>query len=245
MKKYISAALISLAAVTSCIESPSDLAVENGGNALKVRFSTPELEVKSGSTPDFYAYVPAELAAGNVNPIGYTNIDSDGYYLYNLPEGTTEVIFSNVNNSGKVTVSGDENQNTTFATPRGEMLLHDDILYGKVTGLSDKSSTISVDVKRLTSRISNYFYLVDEDGNELPKYNVERVYIAYTNLGNSLSIDNEGQMRVQLYDNGRPDGWSSQIYTDRNIWTNSIIHTWATCMIAKIATLCRNVFMRI
>ena len=224
MKKYISAALIALAAVTSCIESPSDLAIKDGGNALKVRFSTPELEVKSGNdTPDFYAYIPTELAAGNVSPIGYTDLNSEGYYLYNLPEGTTEVVFSNISNSTEVVIGKDESQNTTFSIADETPLMDEDILYGMVSGMNDKSSTYSVDIKRLTAKLSHYFYMVDADGNPLATDKIANIGISYTNIGKSLSINSEGEMAVGHYDGGISYGYSDMADEDGHVFTKSII----------------------
>ena len=98
--------MLALAAV-SCEQAKFGIDEPVSDNMLKVRFATPELEVKSGSEDvSFYAYLTSELKAGTIAPIAATMQKEDGYLYYNIPEGTTDVIFSNI--------SGTENELVMF-----------------------------------------------------------------------------------------------------------------------------------
>ena len=65
--KHILTAMLALAAV-SCEQAKFGIDEPVSDNMLKVRFATPELEVKSGSEDvSFYAYLPSELKAGTID----------------------------------------------------------------------------------------------------------------------------------------------------------------------------------
>ena len=221
MKKYITVTLLSLAAFTSCIEGPSGISTDKDGNALRVRFNTQELIVKS-EAQDFYAYIPSELLSGNVNSIGYSYIDGEGYYLYNLPETATEAIFSNIKGGNEyIALSYDEDQKTTF-TLTGHPLFDDEILYGKISDLAESASH-KVEMKRLTATLSHYLKMVDSNGQSLPTDNIRTVDVTYPELGKSVTIDNDGNVTVTP--KGGNFGFASCIEQDGHIFTKCIIPT--------------------
>lgn len=214
MKKYIFTSIIALAAAVSCVEGPSDLNVQTEGNMLKVKFETPELEVKSGSeTIDFYAYITSDLKAGTINPIGYSDISSDGYYLYNLPEGTDEVVFTNIGADNEdVTFTTDESGNLTFVLNDTYTFIDTEVLYGSISGFSAGVSQ-SVSIKRLSSALSTELYLTDSEGSLISTDEIEAYWVFYSGLGISLTMNEYGEFVPVSRDMSFGSGCSASLNT--------------------------------
>lgn len=203
---YIMACAVSITAAISCIKETGMNEGNGSREGIMVRFAMPEIEVKSeGSIPEIFAYIPSQLQAGEVSPIGCTTQTGEGYMLYNLPEGTAEVIFSNISpETESVELKDDGNGNPMFSIKNtGAFIGNTDILYGKLTGITGASSdTYSVELKRVNSRMTNIFKLVDSDGNEITDNPVNTIDIQYRNLGKSASVLADGTMEYTAEESG-------------------------------------------
>lgn len=225
--RHILISAITFLTALSCVEGLSDSDVQTEGNMLKVKFDAPELIVKSGDeTPIFYAYIPSELEAGYVHPIGYSDVTSDGYYLYNLPEGTTDVVFTNISSDNEeVTFKTDEEGRVVFELLDEHPMFDTDLLYGKVSGV-DASSSFNVGIRRLNTRLSHYFHLIDSDGNSLATDEISRIQVSYDLLGKSVAIAEDGQTATIKHENAHSFSMTSGVgETDGHVFTTNVIPT--------------------
>lgn len=225
--RHILLSAITLLTALSCVEGLSDPAVQTEGNTLRVKFDSPELIVKSGEdAPIFYAYIPSELEAGYVHPIGYSDITSDGYYLYNLPEGTTDVVFTNISNDNEeVALRTDEDGRVIFELLDAHPMFDTDLLYGRLSGVN-ASSSFYVNIRRLNTRISHYFHLIDSEGNSLATDEISRVQVGYDLLGKSVGIAENGQITITTHDEHHSFGRITGVgETDGHVFTTNVIPT--------------------
>lgn len=203
---YIIVCAVSITAAISCIKETGMNEGNGSHEGIMVRFAMPEIEVKSeGSIPEIFAYIPSQLQAGEVSPIGCTTETGEGYLLYNLPEGTTEVIFSNISpETESVELKDDGNGNPMFSIKNtGAFIGNTDILYGKLTGITGASSdTYSVELKRVNSKMTNIFKLVDSEGNEITDNLVDYISISYRYLGKSATMLADGTMEYIAEESG-------------------------------------------
>ncbi|MGN1211454.1 MAG: hypothetical protein ACI4TM_07190 [Candidatus Cryptobacteroides sp.] len=194
---YILAAAVSTAAMISCIKE-QPIADGNAGTGIRVKLVMPEIEVKSGtSIPEIFAYVPSQIQAGEVLPTGCTVQTSDGTLLYNLPEGTTEVIFTNINpESEGIELKGDDEGNITFALKGSDaspLNIGTEILYGRLDGITcGMAQTYTVPMKRLSSKMTNFFHIIDSEGNKMSTESIELLTICYSSLGFSVTMLPDG-----------------------------------------------------
>ncbi|MGM9735981.1 MAG: hypothetical protein ACI3ZL_06170 [Candidatus Cryptobacteroides sp.] len=194
---YILAAAVSTAAMISCIKE-QPIADGNAGTGIRVKLLMPEIEVKSGtSIPEIFAYVPSQIQAGEVLPTGCTVQTSDGTLLYNLPEGTTEVIFTNINpESEGIELKGDDEGNITFALKGSDaspLNIGTEILYGRLDGITcGMAQTYTVPMKRLSSKMTNFFHIIDSEGNKMSTESIELLTICYSSLGFSVTMLPDG-----------------------------------------------------
>lgn len=200
--RHILTAMLALAAV-SCEQAK----LENNGpvsdNMLKVRFSTPELEVKSGSEDvSFYAYITSELMDGTIAPIAATMQKEDGYLYYNIPEGTTDVIFSNIGSSDQEIYITSEYGRVAFKT-RDENSPHinTEIFYAELNGITTGTSTqYNVPVKRLTSIVHSELHYIDSNGDQAATDNIDFVNVFYHGWSTSLTQNEDGSFTGKSYD---------------------------------------------
>lgn len=233
---HILISVTTLLTTLSCVKGTSDLGEQTDGNMLRVKFDAPELVVKSGEgTPIFYAYIPSELEAGYIHPIGYSDINSEGYYLYNLPEGTTDVIFTNISNDNEeICLKTDEDGNVMFELIGEHPMLESELLYGTVSEVNT-SSSFNVGIERLNTRVSHYFYLVDSEGNSLPTDEISSVNVIYHCLGNALTITEDGTYLASSIDKESGYGITSAVGdNDNHLYSANVIPTndYPTIMIS-------------
>ena len=211
--KHILTAMLALAAV-SCEQAKFGIDEPVSDNMLKVRFATPELEVKSGSEDvSFYAYLPSELKAGTIAPIAATMQKEDGYLYYNIPEGTTDVIFSNIGNSDQDVYITAEDGRVVFKT-RDEHSAHinTEIFYAELSGITTGTSTsYSVPVRRLTSIVHSELHYIDNDGNQISTHNIDYVNVFYHGWATSLTQNEDGTFTGKSYSMGSGFGSSHAI----------------------------------
>ena len=192
---YMASVLALIAGTSSCIKE-AQFQMPAGTNCIKVRLVEPEIQVKSTEiSDDIYAYISSDIEAGNLNPIAYSVKTSEGYLMYNIPEGTDDVIFTNVSPDHKnVSISVDEGGNMVFAVKGGEQsadLQGDEILYSKLGNLSASTEDVhNVELNRLNSIAHVFFSVVDANGNALPDSSVESVTISLGNIGHSIAVKN-------------------------------------------------------
>lgn len=227
--RHILTSIATLLTVFSCVEGPSDIGEQTEGGLLKVQFDIPELMVKSGDeAPIFHAYISSELQAGNVNPIGYTDMTSDGYYLYNLPEGTTDVVFTNISNdTGSVRLKTDEAGRTVFELDSYDPhpMFDTELLYGTLSGVNTGASH-DVGIERLSTTLSHYFYLIDSEGNSLPTDEILNVAVSYSGLGGSMTVAEDGTVSASASEQGNSYGYVSVPGAeDNHMFTKNIIPT--------------------
>ena len=205
--------MLALAAV-SCEQAKFGIDEPVSDNMLKVRFATPELEVKSGSEDvSFYAYLPSELKAGTIAPIAATMQKEDGYLYYNIPEGTTDVIFSNIGNSDQDVYITAEDGRVVFKT-RDEHSAHinTEIFYAELSGITTGTSTsYSVPVRRLTSIVHSELHYIDNDGNQISTHNIDYVNVFYHGWATSLTQNEDGTFTGKSYSMGSGFGSSHAI----------------------------------
>lgn len=205
--------MLALAAV-SCEQAKFGIDEPVSDNMLKVRFATPELEVKSGSEDvSFYAYLPNELKAGTIAPIAATMQKEDGYLYYNIPEGTTDVIFSNIGNSDQDVYITAEDGRVVFKT-RDEHSAHinTEIFYAELSGITTGTSTAySVPVRRLTSIVHSELHYIDNDGNQISTHNIDYVNVFYHGWATSLTQNEDGTFTGKSYSMGSGFGSSHAI----------------------------------
>ena len=205
--------MLALAAV-SCEQAKFGIDEPVSDNMLKVRFATPELEVKSGSEDvSFYAYLPSELKAGTIAPIAATMQKEDGYLYYNIPEGTTDVIFSNIGNSDQDVYITAEDGRVVFKT-RDEHSAHinTEIFYAELSGITTGTSTAySVPVRRLTSIVHSELHYIDNDGNQISTHNIDYVNVFYHGWATSLTQNEDGTFTGKSYSMGSGFGSSHAI----------------------------------
>ncbi len=211
--KHILTAMLALAAV-SCEQAKFGIDEPVSDNMLKVRFATPELEVKSGSEDvSFYAYLPSELKAGTIAPIAATMQKEDGYLYYNIPEGTTDVIFSNIGNSDQDVYITAEDGRVVFKT-RDEHSAHinTEIFYAELSGITTGTSTAySIPVRRLTSIVHSELHYIDNDGNQISTHNIDYVNVFYHGWATSLTQNEDGTFTGKSYSMGSGFGSSHAI----------------------------------
>lgn len=195
--RHILTAMLALAAV-SCEQANLENNEPVSDNMLKVRFATPDIEVKSGSEDvTFYAYIPDELKAGTVAPIAATIQKDDGYLYYNIPEGTTEVIFSNIsgNENEHVMFTNDSDGNIKISLKNLEShshIYHDDILIGRLTDFTTGSSEVyNIDIQRLSSNVTTNLTVIDTEGNILPNDYISSASIWYYGFAQSLTLTDD------------------------------------------------------
>lgn len=205
--------MLALAAV-SCEQAKFGIDEPVSDNMLKVRFATPELEVKSGSEDvSFYAYLPSELKAGTIAPIAATMQKEDGYLYYNIPEGTTDVIFSNIGNSDQDVYITAEDGRVVFKT-RDEHSAHinTEIFYAELSGITTGTSTAySIPVRRLTSIVHSELHYIDNDGNQISTHNIDYVNVFYHGWATSLTQNEDGTFTGKSYSMGSGFGSSHAI----------------------------------
>ncbi len=211
--KHILTAMLALAAV-SCEQAKFGIDEPVSDNMLKVRFATPELEVKSGSEDvSFYAYLPSELKAGTIAPIAATMQKEDGYLYYNIPEGTTDLIFSNIGNSDQDVYITAEDGRVVFKT-RDEHSAHinTEIFYAELSGITTGTSTAySIPVRRLTSIVHSELHYIDNDGNQISTHNIDYVNVFYHGWATSLTQNEDGTFTGKSYSMGSGFGSSHAI----------------------------------
>mgnify|MGYP003304140608 CR=1 FL=1 len=205
--------MLALAAV-SCEQAKFGIDEPVSDNMLKVRFATPELEVKSGSEDvSFYAYLTSELKAGTIAPIAATMQKEDGYLYYNIPEGTTDVIFSNIGNSDQDVYITAEDGRVVFKT-RDEHSAHinTEIFYAELSGITTGTSTAySIPVRRLTSIVHSELHYIDNDGNQISTHNIDYVNVFYHGWATSLTQNEDGTFTGKSYSMGSGFGSSHAI----------------------------------
>lgn len=195
--KHILTAMLALAAV-SCEQAKFGIDEPVSDNMLKVRFATPELEVKSGSEDvSFYAYLPSELKAGVIAPIAATMQKEDGYLYYNIPEGTTDVIFSNISGTENelVMFTNDSDGGIKISLKNLESHAHlynDEILIGQLSDFTTGTSeAYNIDIQRLSSTVTTNLLITDADGNVLPNDNIASATIWYYGFAQSLTLTDD------------------------------------------------------
>ena len=195
--KHILTAMLVLAAV-SCEQAKFGIDEPVSDNMLKVRFATPELEVKSGSEDvSFYAYLPSELKAGTIAPIAATMQKEDGYLYYNIPEGTTDVIFSNISGTENelVMFTNDSDGGIKISLKNLESHAHlynDEILIGQLSDFTTGTSeAYNIDIQRLSSTVTTNLLITDADGNVLPNDNIASATIWYYGFAQSLTLTDD------------------------------------------------------
>ncbi len=211
--RHILTAMLALAAV-SCEQANLENNEPVSDNMLKVRFATPDIEVKSGSEDvTFYAYIPDELEAGTIAPIAATMQKEDGYLYYNIPEGTTDVIFSNIGSSDQDVYITSEYGRVVFKT-REEHSAHinAEIFYAELTGITTSTSTqYNIPVKRLTSIVHTELHYIDNDGNQISTDEIDYVNVFYHGWGTSMKQNADGTFTGKSYDMGIGFGSSHAI----------------------------------
>ena len=195
--KHILTAMLALAAV-SCEQAKFGIDEPVSDNMLKVRFATPELEVKSGSEDvSFYAYLTSELKAGTIAPIAATMQKEDGYLYYNIPEGTTDVIFSNISGTENelVMFTNDSDGGIKISLKNLESHAHiynDEILIGQLSDFTTGTSeAYNIDIQRLSSTVTTNLLITDADGNVLPNDNIASATIWYYGFAQSLTLTDD------------------------------------------------------
>lgn len=225
--RHILTAMLALAAV-SCEQANLENNEPVSDNMLKVRFATPDIEVKSGSEDvTFYAYIPDELKAGTVAPIAATIKKDDGYLYYNIPEGTTEVIFSNIsgNENEHVMFTNDSYGNIKISLKNLEShshIYHDDILIGRLTDFTTGSSEVyNIDIQRLSSNVTTNLTVIDTEGNILSNDYISSASIWYYGFAQSLTLtDDLYSMTGDTPEGATYSGWS-MTKTEDNVMTNT------------------------
>lgn len=208
---YIMTAAVSIAAMISCVKEASIVDGNGEKGAIRVKLIVPDIEVKSEtSIPEIFAYVPSKIQAGEVSPIGCTIETSDGYLLYNLPEGTSEVIFSNISPENEyVELKDDGNGNVMFCLKEGtdgnstKILFNKNtqILYGRLQGITGGTSEpYNVEMKRLNSRITNVFQVIDSEGSILSNESISYVTVLYFGIGESVTMHADGTIEHKAFE---------------------------------------------
>lgn len=195
--RYILTCASALLMLLACVKETSQEAWTAIESLLKVRLSVPEIEVKSDSTTEIYAYLFSEIEEGMMNPISETRVNKDdGITYYNIPAGATELVFTSLcgESDEKVDISIDEDGNILYSIDTvatgGKCLFDKDILAGYIDGIvPGNKDPYDVQVKRLSSKLTTNFMVKNTSGTLMNiNYLINSVNVEYSGFSDSATL---------------------------------------------------------